>query len=108
LTVRIDRELAKGTRIQLSELGTIRTPEYAGRQGMVVGNTKYPNGRRILWDHLRTPVAMHRDYLQSLDIADQPGTRLEFPAGVEVMKGDFADPLGGVFVSVQSKDGKRK
>jgi hypothetical protein len=90
LTVRIDKQLAKGTRIQLSELGIIRTPEYAGRQGMVVGHTKFPNALRILWDHLRTPVAIHRDYLQSLEITDHLGAPPEFPPGVAAMKGPEA------------------
>lgn len=70
LTVRLDKQLEKGTRIRLSALGVIRAPEYAGKQGMVVGNTRYPNGLRILWDHLRTPVAIYRDYLQSVELTD--------------------------------------
>jgi hypothetical protein len=61
------RPLKQGDRVRLSELGMSRHPRYAGREARVVGGCKNPGGIRVVWEKSRTPVAMHKWFLQPLD-----------------------------------------
>jgi hypothetical protein len=61
--------ISKGDRISLSELGRSHHPRYTGREGTVIGYSVYPSSLRIIWDELRTPVAIHRNYLQRVEEA---------------------------------------
>jgi hypothetical protein len=61
------RPLKQGDRVRLSELGMSRHPRYAGREARVVGGCKNPGGIRVIWETSRTPVAMHKSFLQPLD-----------------------------------------
>jgi hypothetical protein len=62
-----DARLKQGDRVRLSELGLSRHPRYAGREARVIGACKNPSGVRVVWEKSRTPVAMHRSFLQPLD-----------------------------------------
>jgi hypothetical protein len=59
--------LKQGDRVRLSELGMSRHPRYAGREARVIGGCKNPSGVRVVWEESRTPVAMHKSFLQPLD-----------------------------------------
>jgi hypothetical protein len=61
--------LKQGDRVRLSELGMSRHPRYAGREARVVGGCKHPSGIRVVWEKTRTPVAMHKSFLQPLETA---------------------------------------
>jgi hypothetical protein len=61
-----ERKLSNGDRVQLSELGCSRHPRDSEKKGRIVGQTRYPNSLRIIWEGSRWPVTMHRDYLQFL------------------------------------------
>jgi hypothetical protein len=61
------RQLSKGDRVHLSELGCFRHPRDSEKKGTVVGRTQYPNSLRIIWEGSRHPITMHRDYLQPLE-----------------------------------------
>jgi hypothetical protein len=61
------RPLKQGDRVRLSELGMSRHPRYAGREARVIGGCKNPSGVRVVWEESRTPVAMHKSFLQPLD-----------------------------------------
>jgi hypothetical protein len=63
-----ERPLKRGDRVRLSELGMSRHPRYAGREARVVGGCKNPGGVRVVWEKSRTPVAMHKAFLQLLDV----------------------------------------
>jgi hypothetical protein len=62
-----ERPIQQGDRVRLSELGMSRHPRYAGREARVVGGCKNPSGVRVVWEKSRTPVAMHKSFLQLLD-----------------------------------------
>lgn len=53
-------------RICLTELGKQRHPRMAEREGEVFGPSRYPGSVRVLWDGCRTPMAMHRSYIQPI------------------------------------------
>jgi hypothetical protein len=61
-----ERKLSNGDRVHLSELGCSRHPRDSEKRGRIVGQTRYPNSLRIIWEGSRWPVTMHRDYLQLL------------------------------------------
>ena len=60
------RQLSKGDRVHLSELGCSRHPRDSQKRGTIVGPTQYPNSLRVIWDGSRWPIPIHRDYLQLL------------------------------------------
>ena len=59
-------KFSKGERIHLSKFGCSRHPRDSGKKGTIIGQTRYPNSLRIIWDGSRWPVAVHRDYIQLL------------------------------------------
>jgi hypothetical protein len=61
-----ERKLSKGDRVHLSELGCSRHPRDSDKKSTIVGQTRYPNSLRTIWDGSRSPVTMHKDYLQFL------------------------------------------
>jgi hypothetical protein len=67
--------LKQGDRVRLSELGMSRYPRYAGREAQVVGGCKNPSGIRVVWEQSRTAVAMHKSFVQLLDVG--PRSSLE-------------------------------
>ena len=61
------RQLSKGDRVHLRELGFSRHLRDSEKGGTIVGLTQYPNSLRIIWDGSRWPVTMHRYYLKLLE-----------------------------------------
>jgi hypothetical protein len=59
-----ERKLSKGDRVHLSEFGCSRHPRDSDKKGTIVGQTRYPNSLRVIWDGSRSPVTMHKDYLR--------------------------------------------
>jgi hypothetical protein len=61
-------EIAVGARFQLSDLGTIRCPELAGKIGVVVAISFRTTGITVLFDGAKRLSVLHRDYISpSLD-----------------------------------------
>jgi hypothetical protein len=60
-------KLSEGDRVHLSELGRSRHSRDTEKKGTIVGQTRYPNSLRIVWDGSRWPIAVHKDYLQRLN-----------------------------------------
>ncbi|MET3907082.1 hypothetical protein ABID59_001413 [Bradyrhizobium sp. S3.3.6] len=56
-------EIAVGARFKLSDLGTIRCPELAGKAGIVVATSSRTTGITILFDGAKRPTVLHRDYI---------------------------------------------
>lgn len=56
-------EMPIGTRVTMSELGSVRCPRLAGKIGTVVGRGIYRNSITVLFDGNRTTSSLHRDYL---------------------------------------------
>jgi len=75
--------LKQGDRVRLSDLGMLRHPRYAGREARVVGGCKNPGSVRVVWEQSRTPVAMHRSFLEPLDggVSNQADRRIEAKNG---------------------------
>lgn len=52
-----------GVRVRPKARLTRSFPNLWGARGTVVGLTRDRQCRRVKWDHLKTPVAYHSDYL---------------------------------------------
>ena len=59
-------EFAKGARCELNQLGIERHPRTDLRAGTVIGKASTPNTLRVLFDGSKTPVSLHRKYIQLL------------------------------------------
>ena len=53
-----------GARIKMTTLGARRNPYFADRKGTVVGGSRASSSFRVLFDGRKTPISMHRDYLE--------------------------------------------
>jgi len=75
--------LKQGDAVRLSDLGMLRHPRYAGREARVVGGCKNPGSVRVVWEQSRTPVAMHRSFLEPLDggVSNQADRRIDAKNG---------------------------
>ena len=58
------QELSIGDRVQISALGAARCPRLAGKSGIVVGRSVYPNSLNIRLDGNGTSSTFHRDYVE--------------------------------------------
>jgi len=57
-------EITIGTRVKLSPLGAVRCPRHADKEGVVVGSGHYPSTVRLIFDDIKSPVSLHRDYVE--------------------------------------------
>jgi uncharacterized protein YbdZ (MbtH family) len=57
--------LARGDRVQMSELGLARHPNYGDIQGLIVGEAP-PSGWRIKFDERKRVRTIHSDYLEKV------------------------------------------
>ena len=48
----------------MSTLGAARNPQLAEKEGTVVGNSRLNKSVRVLFDGRKTPMSLHRDYIQ--------------------------------------------
>ena len=68
--------ISKGSRVRMSKLGAVRCPRIADKHGIVVGGGYYNTVIRVLFDNSRSPVSLHRDYLEKVPAGSercQPG-----------------------------------
>ena len=70
-----DDVLRKGARVRLNSLGVARHPRDARKEGTVVGLSQYPAAVSVLWSNRRSPVAIHRGYLQTLESGENCSTK---------------------------------
>lgn len=71
MDLRIDRT-AVGACFKLSELGTIRRPDLAGKVGVVVDISSRTTGITVLFDGAKRPTVLHRDYISPSSDEDFP------------------------------------
>jgi hypothetical protein len=66
-TVRLSRApIAIGARFRMSALGAARSPRLAKREGTVVGSSRINSSIRVLFDGSKSPISLHRDYVEQL------------------------------------------
>ena len=53
-----------GARIKMSLLGAMRNPHLARKEGTIVGISRLNSSIRILFDGRRTPMSLHRSYIE--------------------------------------------
>jgi len=58
--------IAIGLRVRMSALGAARCPRLADKEGIIVGEGRYSNSLRILFDGSKLPVSLHRDYIEQI------------------------------------------
>ena len=58
--------IAIGSRVRMSALGAERCPRIADKEGIIVGEGRYSNSLRILFDGSKLPVSLHRDYIEQI------------------------------------------
>jgi hypothetical protein len=59
-------EFVKGARCKLNQLGIERNPRTDMRAGTVIGKASTANTVRVLFDGSKTPVSLHRKYIELL------------------------------------------
>jgi len=52
--------------VRMSALGAARCPRIADKEGIIVGEGRYSNSLRILFDGSKLPVSLHRDYIEQI------------------------------------------
>jgi hypothetical protein len=60
--------IAMGSRVRMSALGAERCPRIADKEGIIVGEGRYSNSLRILFDGSKLPVSLHRDYIEQITL----------------------------------------
>jgi hypothetical protein len=60
--------IAIGLRVRMSALGAARCPRLADKEGIIVGEGRYSNSPRILFDGSKLPVSLHRDYIEQITL----------------------------------------
>jgi hypothetical protein len=56
-----------GDRVQISALGASRCPRHAEKTGTIVGwSSCYISCARVLLDGNKSPITVHRDYLEAI------------------------------------------
>ena len=55
-----------GVRVKMSPLGTARSPSLAGKEGVVIGGSRYSSSFRVQFDGYKSPTLLHRDYLEPI------------------------------------------
>lgn len=65
-----DRSSAKpitiGARFRMSVLGAARSPRLAKKEGTIVGASRLNSSIRVLFDGSKSPISLHRDYVEQL------------------------------------------
>ena len=52
----------------MSALGAARCPRIPDKEGIIVGEGRYSNSLRILFDGSKLPVSLHRDYIEQITL----------------------------------------
>jgi hypothetical protein len=57
-----------GARFRMSLLGSTRNKRLAGKEGLIVGNSRLNRSVRVLFDGRRTPMSLHPDYIELITL----------------------------------------
>jgi hypothetical protein len=55
-----------GARFRMSILGAARNPRLAKRDGTIVGSSRLNSSVRVLFDGRKSPISLHRDYIEQI------------------------------------------
>jgi hypothetical protein len=55
-----------GARFRMSALGAARSPRLAKKEGTIVGVSRLNSSIRVLFDGSKSPISLHRDYVEQL------------------------------------------
>ena len=58
--------IAIGARFRMSALGAARSPRLAKKEGTIVGASRLNSSLRVLFDGSKSPISLHRDYVEQL------------------------------------------
>jgi hypothetical protein len=58
--------IALGSPVRMSALGAERCPRIADKKGVIVGEGRYSNSLRVLLIGSKSPVSLHRDYIEQI------------------------------------------
>ncbi len=50
----------------MSALGAARSPRLAKKEGTIVGRSRLNSSVRVLFDGYKSPISLHRDYIEQL------------------------------------------
>jgi hypothetical protein len=50
----------------MSALGASRSPRLAKKEGTIVGGSRINSSLRVLFDGSKSPISLHRDYVEQL------------------------------------------
>lgn len=62
--------IAIGARFRMSALGAARSPRTADKEGVIVGGGRHSNSVRVLFDGYKSPITLHRDYIEQIPSDD--------------------------------------
>jgi hypothetical protein len=62
--IRDKLETGIGARVKMSALGAARCPRLAAKEGIIVGCGCYNSIARVLFDGSKSPISLHRDYIE--------------------------------------------
>jgi hypothetical protein len=66
-TVRLSRApIAIGALFRMSAVGAARSPRLAKKEGTIVGCSRLNSSIRVLFDGSKSPISLHRDYVEQL------------------------------------------
>ena len=63
---RIALPIAIGARFRMSALGAVRNPRLAEKQGTIIGSSRLNRSVRVLFDGRKSPISLHRDYIEQV------------------------------------------
>jgi len=78
-------DIRRGDRVRLSPLGAARCPRLADKEGLIVGVGRYQSTVRIIFDGLKSPTSLHRDYVEPVPGWCNVSPGEEFPSQVGPM-----------------------
>lgn len=55
-----------GSQFKMSALGVVRSPRLADKRGTIVGTNRYSRSVRVLLDGSKSPISLHRDYIEPI------------------------------------------
>jgi hypothetical protein len=58
--------ISKGARFRMSVLGAARNPRLAEKEGTIVGSSRLNSSLRVLFDGRKSPMSLHRDYIEQI------------------------------------------
>lgn len=71
--VREKPQFSIGARVRLSKLGEARNPRLKFTEGTIVGGSRYKSSLRVVLDGRKTPLSLHRDYVEPIYDDITPG-----------------------------------